>query len=613
MLKRALLVLLVALAALPSFAQSKYEAEIRQLEQFIEAHMRETKMPALSVAIAKGDFVWSKGFGLADVENRVPATAQSSYRMASVTKPMTAVGVMKLVEQGKIDLDAEVQTYVPYFPKKTHPVTIRQLLAHLGGISHYKNYSLEGRIREPKTTKEAIAIFQDFDLVNEPGTEYRYSSYGFNLLGAVIEGASGRSYGDYMRDEVWGPLGMSDTRMDDPRALIPNRVRGYVLHNGSLRNSEYVDISSRFAGGGTRSTVLDMLKFVQGLDQGKLLKAESLDAMWTAQRTRKGEPVRYGLGFGIAHQSGRYVVAHGGAQQETRTDLGYIPAARFGYALATNFEDANLDILANRIAAIFLGDAWTLTYYAPAHRDLLRTTGTAWNQGLAHFERYRKTTGSDPAAAFRAFKAGKPQDALVEAGAYMASELARSGVDLEKYHRAGQLAFFDDYIRLYKTSRSIPRTHRFEATFEQQIATLRRDWDRIATDELRLFTVSSVADLDRLEAMRFGGSAILPDYSSSMLDIGQEAALGKDLKTATRVATSMLTLYPESDRATGFGGIIALLNGDTERGRTLLTKSRTLAPNGYASSNRLTAIAGELERVGYKEAAVVLREYKQDK
>src|SRR5690349_21955493 len=127
----------------------------------------------------------------------------------------------------------------------------------------------EGRIKDPKTTREAIAIFADWDLVNEPGTKYRYTSYGYNLLGALIEEVSKQPYGTYMTENVWKPLGMTATMMDDPRAIIPHRVDGYVLEDNKLRRSEYVDISSRFGGGGSRSTVHDMVRLFEGLEEGK--------------------------------------------------------------------------------------------------------------------------------------------------------------------------------------------------------------------------------------------------------------------------------------------------------------------------------------------------------
>jgi CubicO group peptidase (beta-lactamase class C family) len=212
-----LLALSVCLIASAAHAQ-RYDAQLREFEAFVQTRIADAPMPALSVAVMKDDFVWSRGFGLADVENRVPATAESSYRLASVTKPMTAVAVLKLAEEGRIDLDAEVQKYVPSFPRKQWPVTVRELLAHLGGISHYRDLAAESHFREPKNTAEALAVFRDFDLVAEPGTRFNYSSYGYVLLGAVIESAAGKPYADVMREKVWGPLGMTSTVMDDMRA-----------------------------------------------------------------------------------------------------------------------------------------------------------------------------------------------------------------------------------------------------------------------------------------------------------------------------------------------------------------------------------------------------------
>ncbi|HUR81275.1 MAG TPA: serine hydrolase domain-containing protein, partial [Thermoanaerobaculia bacterium] len=329
-------VFLCLIFAVSAFAQS--DDKLRAVEAFVRHEMQAQQMPGLSVAVMHGDFHWSRGFGLADVDNDVPARADSSYRMGSVTKPMTAIAILKLADEGKIDLDAEVQTYVPYFPRKSKPVTIRQLLAHQGGISHYRDYEKEGHIREPKTTREAIAVFENFDLVAEPGTAFNYSSYGYNLLGAAIEGASGKPYGEYLTENVWKPLGMTSTRMDDPRAIIPHRVTGYVLEGGKLRRSEYIDVSSRFGGGGTRSTVDDMIRMVEGLAGGKVLKTSTRDAAWSMQPTRDGRYTRYGLGFGVVMRNGRWMVAHSGAQQETRTDLVIVPHERFAVALATNFE-----------------------------------------------------------------------------------------------------------------------------------------------------------------------------------------------------------------------------------------------------------------------------------
>jgi CubicO group peptidase (beta-lactamase class C family) len=323
-------------------AKEQYIEAIKAFDIFVKERMEIDRAPGLSVGFMKDSTIWTKGYGYADLENKVPAKPESAYRLASITKTITAIAVLQLVEEGKMDLDAEVQAYVPYFPKKKWPVTVRHVLGHLGGISHYKNYALEGRIKVHKNTKQALAIFQDFDLVAEPGTKYSYSSYGYNLLGACIEGASGMNYGDYIEKHIFGPLGMTDSRIDDPIDLIPNRVSGYRIVDGKLKNSEYVDISSRFAGGGTRSTVRDLLKYAAGIIEGKLLEEDTSRQMFTSMAIREGKLTGYGMGWRVMPWRGHFQVGHGGSQPETRTQIIIFPKENFAVSIASNLEGVNL-------------------------------------------------------------------------------------------------------------------------------------------------------------------------------------------------------------------------------------------------------------------------------
>ncbi|HVS30088.1 MAG TPA: serine hydrolase [Thermoanaerobaculia bacterium] len=629
---RAVLVCFVAVSAIAQ----PYEAQLRDFEEFVARKMTANQIPGLSVAVMKDGFVWAKGFGLADVENKVPATAESSYRMASVTKPMTAVAILELVEQGKIDLDAEVQKYVPEFPRKDHPVTVRQLLGHLGGISHYRNYAAEGRIREPRNTREALAIFQDFDLVAEPGTSYRYSSYGYNLLGAVIEGASGKPYGEFMAAEVWRPMGMTNTRMDDPRAVIPNRVRGYEVAGGKLRHSEYVDISSRFAAGGTRSTVVDMIKFVQGID--KVLTRETVELMWTGLTTRGGTATRYGLGWSVTPAGGRFRAAHGGSQQETRTELLYLPRQKFAVALATNLEGANLSIFLDRLALLFLGDSWNAGFFLPdrAESAIATALGSAWNNGLGYYDRYGKALSNDATelrAAFRYFNDAVKRDRLariegsdtildrgrhpaagqpfIKVGSYMARRLAASGADLERYHREGELVFFRDYIDLYRRDRSIPRQYRFDKPAEDLIRTWAADWSRVWTDDVKRLTASDLVDpaiADRLRSM-FRGASITPDFSRGLVGASEAAAQQGNIERAMTLSAVALDLYPESEAANGLAGVFAVLQGRRDSARTLLDKSAKLNPRGYTARQNLTPIVDFLTGTNPDAARALAEEF----
>jgi CubicO group peptidase (beta-lactamase class C family) len=310
----------------------------------LRAQMEKERVPGLTIGYVQGGTFWAKGFGLADVENGVPAGDVSAYRYASVQKSMTATAILQLAERGRIDLGAEVQAYVPYYPKKRYPVVVRDLLGHLAGIPHYVNRAVEQHFTDRKTTRQAVEVFAGYDLVNEPGTAFSYSSYGYNLLGAAIEGASGQSYADYMRDHVWRPAGMAATRMDDPLALIPHRVRGYQEVDGQLRNSEFVDVSSRFAAGGTRGTVPDLLRFMKALNEGALLSPRSLELMYTPMKTRRGgfsgfpRTLGYAMGWNVMTQKGRRVLHNDGGQQETRTMMINVPELRFAAASAQNLE-----------------------------------------------------------------------------------------------------------------------------------------------------------------------------------------------------------------------------------------------------------------------------------
>lgn len=294
----------------------------------------------LSLGVSFEGERWTAARGWADVTKKRKATERTSYRMASVTKMFTAVAVMQLVEQGRIDLDEDIRTYVPSFPKKAWTVTPRHLLGHLGGISHYRDREKETHFHRRYTTAESLAIFQDWALEAPPGDQYVYTSYGYNLLGAAIERASGQSYAQYLRSRVFRPVEMTSSMVEDLRARDRTWARGYRMLRARVRSSEQVDISSRFAGGGTRSTVVDMLRFGEGLLAEKLLRRETLRRMQLPMATNAGEVTDYGMGMAAYPLGGRWVTAHAGAQPETSTLLMIFPAEQLVIAVAQNLEGA---------------------------------------------------------------------------------------------------------------------------------------------------------------------------------------------------------------------------------------------------------------------------------
>ena len=612
------LVLLFVLAALSSIKTAPRSQEsrsnpspeaLRAYESFVVRQMAFDEIPGLSVGFIKDDFTWAKGFGYADLENRAPAKPESSYRLASITKTMTAVAVLHLVEEGKINLDSDIQTYVPYFPKKRWRITVRQLLGHLGGISHYKNYDAEGHIKEPKNTRQAISIFQDFNLIAQPGTRYHYSTYGYNLLGAAIEGASGLPYGEYVSKHIFGPLGMEDTRLDSPRDLIPNRVQGYERTKGQLKNSEFVDISSRFGGGGLRSTVADLLRYARGIMDGKLLKEATWKAMFSSMTLRNGLFTWYGMGWGVQPWGAHFAVSHSGSQPETKTHLLVFPTEKFAVAIASNLEGANLIPYVRRLIEIILDEDVESYAYAPDKvlQSLYRVVYSVYAYGISAYDWNRAplfgnhddlneafayiNNYTNEGALRRNFEeTGKKiaagvhpvsKQAFTKVGAYMARALEEEGGRelLLSSRKRGPLAFFNEYIKL-STGNSAPKRHpRFKAELANLVAGWEKDWNRTYPNDVRHLYINPETNFEevgpKLKEM-FSGASIYPDFTSDLAGVAQYFLEKNDPARAVSILTLGQDFYPVSPVIMAYQGLASLWQGHVETGRNFYQKAYAL-------------------------------------
>lgn len=613
-------------------ASSSLDDAIRQFEAFVKEHMVLDQVPGLSVGFVKDGQVWVEGFGYSDLENRVPARSDNSYRLASISKTITAIAVLHLVEQGKIDLDQEVQTYVPYFPKKKWPVTVRQLLGHIGGISHYRDWSREGHIKVYKNTRESLGIFQDFNLVAQPGTRYVYSSYGFNLLGAVIEGASGQPFGVYITENILKPLGMASTRLDSPVDIIPHRVRGYRLIRGQLANSEYVDISSRFAAGGIRSTVVDLLRYALAIMDGKILKQETWQQMFTPMVLRNGYFTHYGMGWDVRAYNGHFRVAHGGSQAETRTFLMIFPKERFALAMASNLESFDRPFYANRLAELVLGEDLDLTMYAADKNSqaILNACHQVFSQGLSAYDWNRTHIAHDAkdlTDAFGYFHKNvnrsslrsnlkktttkitegfhpKGKQALTKMGSYMAHALAEEhGPEkLKAYRVNGPLAFFKDYIALSASWPESRNKLKFGKHFSSLVSSWIKDWDRVYTDELRTLFLSPSTDFVRLESKlkeAFSGMDVYPDYTEQIARVSRYFS-NKDKHTeAFDILNTAVDLYPNRSGPISNLAAAHVWAEDFDSALALYKKTLSIDPE-YVNTllNSLYSLARQLNDAG---------------
>ena len=320
-------------------------AKVEAVEALISAAMTRLGIPGLSVAVVtERRLRWSNAFGAADLENAVPAKTVTVYRLASVTKPITATAVLQLVEAGKVDLDAPIQRYVPAFPEKQWPVTVRHLLSHQAGIRNWTEEEFHNT-RHFANIAESLAAFKDDPLLFEPGSRTQYTSLGYNLLGAVVEGVSGKPFLEYLHERVFVPAGMEAARGDDVRAIIPHRAAGYQMAGGELRNSPMSDTSNRTAGGGLVATAEDVARFAIAFQKGTLLKASTAQAAYGRQRTRDRRFTGYGLGWIVGETAGRTEVYHTGGQPRVSTVLYMEPRSGFAVVLLCNLEGVSTPLL----------------------------------------------------------------------------------------------------------------------------------------------------------------------------------------------------------------------------------------------------------------------------
>ena len=326
----------------------------------------EKNLPGLSVAVGSaGEVVWAEAFGWADIEKRLPVTPQMRFSIGHVSKALTSAGVGVLVERDLVDLDTEIQTYVPAFPKKEWPITLRQLMGHMAGIRHYNSEEDYMPTAHCDRASEGLQHFAESPLLFEPETQSRYSTYGWILVSAAVEAAAGEPFFAFMRREVFEPLGMASTVADSPNDPIPDVVSFYYPRfsgdpaSGSdpARRVDY----SCFAGAGAfLSTPTDLVKFGNGLRTRKLLKRSTVTTLQTPQVLASGQQTEHGLGWQMqsvpiggeptsiaGHAS--LTLLGGSTSFLTFPDLGIV------VAVTSNTSRANTRSIALRIAEAFAG------------------------------------------------------------------------------------------------------------------------------------------------------------------------------------------------------------------------------------------------------------------
>ena len=363
----ALLVAMLALLAPAVTAQTDGDAIVDYLEQV----RHQTGAPGITAAVAvDGEIVFSGGVGYAELDNQTPADGATVWNVGSVSKVMASVAVMQLVQSGKVGLDDEIREYVPSFPQKRAPVTLRQILTHTSGIRHYRagEFGPHGlrSMRFFDDFDEAIQHFTQDALLFEPGTLWFYSSHAYNLLQGVVEQASGLGFEDYMRTHVWQPAGMLSSAFDVPSRVVHRRGRGYWRTDaGTIVNSRYEDVSYKYAGGGMLSTVEDLVRMGVAINNGTLLGPEAVAKMhaphvdpvvqFRTDAEPRELPFRQALGWDLyTDASGRAYISKTGTVRGTRSVVINYPDHALVVAVQANIVPFDSRARGVAIAQMFL-------------------------------------------------------------------------------------------------------------------------------------------------------------------------------------------------------------------------------------------------------------------
>lgn len=300
--------------------------------------LRDGMVPSLSIAITRGSaVVLEKTYGRADIENDVPARNESVYRIASITKQFTAAAILRLVEQRRVSLDADVRTYLPELHTLGARITIRQLLNHTSGIQNITDVpAIAPKVRLDLTNAEILAIFQDEPHHFAPGANFLYNNSGYTISAMIIERLTGQTIADHMRLTFFEPLQLRSTSVCDETRVVPHRAHGYVVANGQLQNEMFISPDLPKGGGNICSTAHDLALWAQALASGRVVRAESYTLMTTPGALSDGRPIAYGLGLFLSELEGRPEVSHGGDFDSFTSFLGWYPSENLAIAVLQN-------------------------------------------------------------------------------------------------------------------------------------------------------------------------------------------------------------------------------------------------------------------------------------
>lgn len=354
---RFLLFPLLAFTIQVSFAQSRQDKKLAKDLDLLLSGKHSSISPGCAVLVAKkGKIVYKKAFGIANLELNVALKPEMVFRIGSITKQYTAIAILQLVEQGKISLGDSLQKYIRDFPSKGHTVTIENLLNHTSGIIGYDalDFKIPSAHRVEFSPKRIVDSLRSIALQFTPGSRYHYSNSNYFMLAYIIEIVSGKSYRNYLQENIFNPAGLTQTYYDS-RDIIPNRVSGYRKINSRYSNAEYISMSSVYGAGALMANVEDLFKWHQALYSFGLVQKETLEKAFTPFKLSDGKLSEYGYGWFIKEVRGEKSIGHGGAIDGFRSMDLYLPEQDVFIAALFNSESDDFFSLFENMTDLAIG------------------------------------------------------------------------------------------------------------------------------------------------------------------------------------------------------------------------------------------------------------------
>lgn len=386
-----------------SFAQQKDDNQLfADFDKMLSEQFKTNETGATALVARKGQIIYKKAFGMANLEYNTPMQVDNIFRIGSITKQFTAVAILQLMEQGKLNMQDEITKFIPDYPTHGHKITIEHLLTHTSGIQSYTGMKdFRGKMTLDLKPTELIDYFKNQPMEFAPGTKWKYNNSGYFLLGFIIEKVSGKTYQQYVEDNFFKRLGMSNSLYGSDSKIIKKRAGAYSKDSTGVINAPLMSMTLPYAGGSIQSTVEDLFKWHQAVHSYKLVKKESLDKAFTKYKLTDGKETDYGYGWFLRNVQESSSIEHGGSINGFLTQSIYLPKEDVFVAVFSNCNCNPPSVIGSKIAALAIGKPYEYKEISLDNTVLQGYTGVYENEKgeqrvitLAENQLYAKLSGA---------------------------------------------------------------------------------------------------------------------------------------------------------------------------------------------------------------------------